>query len=148
MPRRGPVILAPNHTSFCDSFFLPLVIAPQGDLRRQGRVLRLVEDSLVLPGRRARSPCDARAARHRSGRSQLPGTSSKAAGCSASTRKGRARLTDVSTAGTRESRGSLSQCGVPVIPVGITGTTDVQPVGSNMMRPFKKSASSSVHPSI
>ena len=30
------------------------------------------------------------------------------------------------------------QCGAPVIPVGITGTTDVQPVGSNMMRPFKR----------
>ena len=30
------------------------------------------------------------------------------------------------------------QCGAPVIPVGITGTTEVQPVGSNMMRPFKR----------
>ena len=29
------------------------------------------------------------------------------------------------------------QCGVPVIPVGINGTTEVQPVGSNMMRPVQ-----------
>ncbi|HZD65365.1 MAG TPA: lysophospholipid acyltransferase family protein, partial [Acidimicrobiales bacterium] len=26
VPRRGPVILASNHLSFCDSFFLPLVL--------------------------------------------------------------------------------------------------------------------------
>jgi 1-acyl-sn-glycerol-3-phosphate acyltransferase len=30
------------------------------------------------------------------------------------------------------------QCGVPVIPVGIIGTTDVQPIGSNLMKPFKR----------
>ncbi len=29
-------------------------------------------------------------------------------------------------------------CGVPVIPVGIVGTTDVQPRGSNFMRPFRR----------
>jgi 1-acyl-sn-glycerol-3-phosphate acyltransferase len=29
-------------------------------------------------------------------------------------------------------------CGVPVIPVGIVGTTDVQPRGSNLMRPFRR----------
>ena len=29
------------------------------------------------------------------------------------------------------------ECGVPVIPVGVVGTVDVQPVNSNMMRPFK-----------
>ena len=29
------------------------------------------------------------------------------------------------------------ECGVPVIPVGVIGTVDVQPVNSNFMRPFK-----------
>ena len=29
------------------------------------------------------------------------------------------------------------ECGVPVIPVGVIGTVDVQPVNSNVMRPFK-----------
>ena len=29
------------------------------------------------------------------------------------------------------------ECGVPVIPVGVVGTVDVQPVNSNFMRPFK-----------
>ena len=29
------------------------------------------------------------------------------------------------------------KCGVPVIPVGVIGTVEVQPVNSNFMRPFK-----------
>jgi 1-acyl-sn-glycerol-3-phosphate acyltransferase len=29
------------------------------------------------------------------------------------------------------------ECGVPVIPVGVIGTVDVQPVNSNFMHPFK-----------
>src|ERR1044072_2570203 len=30
IPERGPAILASNHISFCDSFFLPLVVPPRG----------------------------------------------------------------------------------------------------------------------
>ena len=30
------------------------------------------------------------------------------------------------------------ECGVPIIPVGVVGTVDVQPVNSNFMRPFKR----------
>ena len=30
------------------------------------------------------------------------------------------------------------ECGVPIIPVGVVGTVDVQPVNSNIMRPFKR----------
>ena len=30
------------------------------------------------------------------------------------------------------------ECGVPVVPVGVVGTVDVQPVNSNFMRPFKR----------
>jgi 1-acyl-sn-glycerol-3-phosphate acyltransferase len=29
------------------------------------------------------------------------------------------------------------ECGVPIVPVGVIGTVEVQPVNSNMMRPFK-----------
>ena len=29
------------------------------------------------------------------------------------------------------------ECGVPVVPVGVVGTVDVQPVNSKFMRPFK-----------
>ncbi len=53
IPRHGPAVLAANHQSFCDSFFIPLVVPAQGDVPRQGGVLRLVEDGVVLPGRRS-----------------------------------------------------------------------------------------------
>ena len=138
MPRRGPVILAPNHTSFCDSFFLPLVLRPAGDVRGEGRVLRLVEDRLVLPFRRA-DP-------HAPGGRVCFGAGTR--GC-AETFSNSGGVLGIYPEGTRSPDGRLYrghtgvarlalQCGAPVIPVGITGTTDVQPVGSNMMRPFKR----------
>jgi len=30
------------------------------------------------------------------------------------------------------------ECGVPIIPVGVVGTVEVQPVNSKIMRPFKR----------
>jgi 1-acyl-sn-glycerol-3-phosphate acyltransferase len=30
------------------------------------------------------------------------------------------------------------ECGVPIIPVGVVGTVEVQPVNSNFLRPFKR----------
>ena len=137
VPRHGPVILAPNHTSFCDSFFLPLV------LRRRVTFVAKAEyfDSW-------KTAWFFRAA------GQIPmrregGSASERALAAARDVLNRGGVLGIYPEGTRSPDGRLYrghtgvarlalQCGVPVIPVGIKGTTDVQPVGSNMMRPFKR----------
>ena len=50
VPDEGPAILASNHLAFCDSFFMPLLVAPQGDLPGEGGVLHHPRpQGLVLP---------------------------------------------------------------------------------------------------
>ena len=43
-------IIAPNHTSVLDSFFVPLVLQAPHHLRRQGRVPGRLEDQVPVPG--------------------------------------------------------------------------------------------------
>jgi 1-acyl-sn-glycerol-3-phosphate acyltransferase len=137
LPKRGPVILAPNHTSFCDSFFMPLVV------RRRVTFVAKAEyfDSW-------KTAWFFRAA------GQIPmrregGSASERALASARDVLSAGGVLGIYPEGTRSADGRLYrghtgvarlalQCGAPVIPVGIIGTTDVQPVGSNFMRPFKK----------
>ncbi len=136
VPRRGPVILAPNHTSFCDSFFLPLVLARRVTFVAKAEYFDSWKTSWFF-----------RSA------GQIPmrregGSASERALAAARDVLQQGGVLGVYPEGTRSPDGRLFrghtgvarlalQCGVPVIPVGITGTTDVQPVGSNMMRPFK-----------
>jgi 1-acyl-sn-glycerol-3-phosphate acyltransferase len=136
LPRRGPAVLAANHQSFCDSFFLPLVV------RRRVTFLAKAEyfDSWhtawffrgagQIPIRRDGGPVSERAlatAREVLGHGHLlalypEGTRSN----DEFVHRGR-------TGVARLSR----ECGVAIIPVGIAGTVEVQPVGSNRMRPFR-----------
>ena len=137
IPKHGPAVLAANHQSFCDSFFIPLVV------RRKVTFLAKAEyfDSWKtawffraagqIPIRRA-------GARRRSGRSRRLATTSSARGGILGLYPEGTRTLDPyvhkgRTGVTRLSR----ECGVPVIPVGVIGTVDVQPVNSNFMRPFK-----------
>jgi 1-acyl-sn-glycerol-3-phosphate acyltransferase len=136
LPRRGPVILAPNHTSFCDSFFLPLVVArrvtfvAKAEYFDSWKTAWFFRSAGQIPMRREGGSASERALV--SARDVLEGGG----------------VLGVYPEGTRSPDGRLYrghtgvarlalQCGVPVVPVGITGTTEVQPVGSNMMRPFK-----------
>ena len=130
-------MLAANHQSFCDSFFIPLVV------RRKVTFLAKAEyfDSWKtawffraagqIPIRRTGGSASERAletARNDVlGKGQLLGLYPEGTrSLDQYVHKGR-------TGVTRLSR----ECGVPVIPVGVVGTTDVQPVNSNWMRPFK-----------
>jgi 1-acyl-sn-glycerol-3-phosphate acyltransferase len=137
VPRHGPAVLAANHQSFCDSFFIPLVVhrkvtflakaeyfdswrtawffraAGQIPIRRTGgsaseRALETARQDVLAQGRLL--------GLYPEGTRALDGH----------VHKGR-------TGVTRLSR----ECQVPVIPVGVVGTEDVQPVNSRFMRPFK-----------
>jgi 1-acyl-sn-glycerol-3-phosphate acyltransferase len=137
IPKSGPVILAPNHTSFCDSFFLPLV------LRRRVTFVAKAEyfDSW-------KTAWFFRAAgqipMHRQG-----GSASERALAAARDVLSEGGVLGIYPEGTRSPDGRLYrghtgvarlalQCAAPVVPVGMTGTTEIQPIGSRMMRPFKK----------
>jgi 1-acyl-sn-glycerol-3-phosphate acyltransferase len=136
VPKSGPVILAPNHTSFCDSFFLPLVLMRRVTFVAKAEYFDSWKTAWFF-----------RAA------GQIPmrrdgGSASERALAAARDVLERGRVLGVYPEGTRSPDGRLYRghtgvarlalkCGVSVIPVGLTGTTDVQPVGSRTMRPFK-----------
>jgi 1-acyl-sn-glycerol-3-phosphate acyltransferase len=136
VPEKGPAILAANHQSFSDSLFLPLV------LRRRVTYVAKAEyfDSW-------KTAWFFRAAGQIPIRREGGSTSQRAldTACEA-LRAG--RLLGIYPEGTRAPDERLHRghtgvmrvaraCGVPVIPVGISGTRAVQPPGKMIMRPFR-----------
>jgi 1-acyl-sn-glycerol-3-phosphate acyltransferase len=138
IPKHGPAVLAANHQSFCDSFFIPLVV------RRKVTYLAKAEyfDSW-------KTAWFFRAAGqipiHRGGGS----ASERALDTARNEVLGRGALLGLYPEGTRtldrfvhKGRTGVTrlsrECGVPIIPVGVVGTVEVQPVNSNFLRPFKR----------
>src|SRR6185437_15079438 len=137
IPKEGPVVLAANHQSFCDSFFIPLVVWRKVTFLAKAEYFDSWKTAWFF---RAAGQIPIR---------RTGGSTSEAALETARSdvlRKGRVlglypegtRTTDRyvhkgRTGVTRLSR----ECGVPIVPVGVIGTVDVQPVNSNLMRPFK-----------
>ncbi|MDA8358708.1 MAG: lysophospholipid acyltransferase family protein [Actinomycetota bacterium] len=137
LPTHGPAVLAANHQSFCDSFFLPLVV------RRKVAFLAKAEyfDSW-------KTAWFFRAA------GQIPiqrsgGSASERALATARQVLAGGKLLGLYPEGTRSMDGRVHrgrtgvaglsrEIGVPVIPVGILGTEAVQPVRARLMRPFHK----------
>lgn len=136
VPARGAAVLAANHQSFCDSLFLPLVVprkvtflakAEYFDTRRTAWFFRAVGQIPVRRGGGSQSDRALEtAAAVLAGGTLLAiypeGTRARDA-CVHRGRTGVARLS--------------RECGVPVVPVGICGTVDVQPIGKLLMRPWR-----------
>jgi 1-acyl-sn-glycerol-3-phosphate acyltransferase len=135
VPVHGPAVLAANHQSFCDSFFLPLV------LRR--RVTYVAKAEYFDNWRTAWFFRSA---------GQIPlnrdgGDKSQRALDTATAVLNSGNLLAIYPEGTRAPdlrlhRGHTGvarlalKCDVPIIPVGIVGTRAVQPPGNRLMRPF------------
>jgi 1-acyl-sn-glycerol-3-phosphate acyltransferase len=135
VPDHGPAVLAANHQSFCDSFFLPLV------LRRR---LTYVAKAEYFD--------DWKTAWFFRAAGQIPmnrggGDASQRALDTATQVLDAGNLLGIYPEGTRAPDHRLHRghtgaarlslrCNVPIIPVGIVGTRVVQPPGSNLMRPF------------
>ena len=137
IPRTGAVILAPNHVAFCDSLFMPLVVrrrvtfvakAEYFDSWKTAWFFRAVGQ---IPMRREGGSASERALT--TAREVLTGGG----------------ILGIYPEGTRSPDGRLYRghtgvarlalgCGVTVVPVGLVGTTDVQPMGSMVMRPFRR----------
>ena len=136
VPRRGPVILASNHRSFLDSFFIPLV------MRRR-----------VTFVAKAEYFDDAKTAWFFRSCGQIPirregGSASERALSSATDVLHSGKVFGIYPEGTRTRDGMLHRghtgvarlamgCNVPIIPVGLVGTDEVQPIDSRLPKLFR-----------
>lgn len=136
IPPRGSAILASNHISFCDSFFLPLVVprrvtyVAKAEYFDNWKVAWFFKANGHIPIRRGE------------------GADWKLALDLAAEVLHSGGLFGIYPEGTRSKDGRLyrghtgvamlaTRTGAPVVPIGFVGTEKAQPVGAKMMRPFK-----------
>jgi len=136
LPRKGPVILASNHLSFSDSFFLPLVV------RRR-----------VTFVAKAEYFDDKKTAWFFRGVGQIPirregGSASERALESATEVLEQGGVFGIYPEGTRTRDGYLHRghtgvarlalrTGAPIVPVGMTGTDEINPIDRKLPRLFR-----------
>jgi 1-acyl-sn-glycerol-3-phosphate acyltransferase len=135
VPAHGPAVLAANHQSFCDSFFLPLALrrrvtyVAKAEYFDSWRTSWFFRAAGQIPMNRGGGDASQRAldtARKVLDAGGLLGIYPEG------TRAPDPRLHKGHTGAARLALG----CDVPIIPVGIVGSRAVQPPGSNLMRPF------------
>lgn len=137
VPCTGGAVLAANHQSFCDSLFLPLVVprkvtflakAEYFDSRKTAWFFRAVGQ---IPIRRGGGKETERAL-------ETAAEALSEGGLVAVYPEGTRSLDALVHRGRTGVARLSRECGVPVVPVGISGTVDVQPVGKRLMRPGKR----------
>ena len=135
IPVHGPAVLAANHQSFCDSFFLPLVLrrrvtyVAKAEYFDNWRTAWFFRAAGQIPMQRSGGDASQRAldtAMEVLDAGDLLGIYPEGPG----------PPTRGCTRATPGWPGCRCGCDVPIIPVGIVGTRAVQPPGSNLMRPF------------
>jgi 1-acyl-sn-glycerol-3-phosphate acyltransferase len=137
IPKHGAAVLAANHQSFCDSFFIPLVVArkvtflAKAEYFDSWKTAWFFRAAGQIPIRRSGGSASENALE--TARNDVLGEGHLLGLYPEGTRTIDRYVHKGRTGVTRLSR----ECQVPVIPVGVIGTVDVQPVNSNFMRPFK-----------
>ncbi len=137
LPRRGAVILAANHRSFLDSIFIPLIVR---------RRVTFVAKAEYFE--------DAKTAWFFRSCGQIPirregGSASERALASATEVLRSGRVFAIYPEGTRTRDGLLHRghtgvarlalsCNAPIVPVGLIGTDEVQPVDSRFPKLFRR----------
>jgi 1-acyl-sn-glycerol-3-phosphate acyltransferase len=137
VPRQGPVILAANHRSFLDSIFIPLAVP---------RRVTFVAKAEYFD--------DPKTAWFFRGCGQIPirregGSASERALASATDVLRKGQVFGIYPEGTRTRDGYLHRGhtgiarlalrnNVPIVPIGLVGTDDVQPIDSRMPKLFRR----------
>lgn len=139
VPATGGAILAPNHLAFCDSVFLPAVLPRRIWFVGKGEYMDSWKTRYIFPAM-GMIPVD------RGGGADAQAALDLAARVLAS-----GNLFGIYPEGTRSRDRRLHKgrtgaarlalrCNVPIIPVGLVGTPDIQPPGAIVPRPFKSLA--------
>ncbi len=137
IPTDGPVILAANHQSFCDSLFIPVVTPrrvtylAKAEYFDHWHTKAFMSTFGQIPIRRGRGSESIRAL---SMASELLDSGAVLGLYPEGTRS---RDGKVHRGHTGAARLAL-QTGAPVVPIGISGTELVQPVGSSLLRPVHR----------
>jgi 1-acyl-sn-glycerol-3-phosphate acyltransferase len=137
VPVRGAVILAPNHVTFLDSLFLPLVVrrrvtfVAKAEYFDSWKTAWFFRACGQIPMRREGGSASERALA--AARDVLE-TGGVLGIYPEGTRSPDGRLYRGHTGVARLALGAR----VPVVPVGLVGTSEVQRPGSNLPRPFKR----------
>lgn len=135
VPKDGPVVVAANHQSFCDSFFLPLVLrrrltyVAKAEYFDNWRTAWFFRAAGQIPMNRSGGDASQRAL---DTAKQVLRSGGMLGIYPEGTRSPDERLHRGHTGAARLALG----CDVPIIPVGISGTRRVQPPGRRLMRPF------------
>jgi 1-acyl-sn-glycerol-3-phosphate acyltransferase len=142
VPRTGPVILASNHLSFIDSVLIPLVVP---------RRVAFLAKAEYFTGKGLKGAFT-RLLFTAVGALPVDRDTQRAAQASLNAALQVLRAGDgfgIYPEGTRSRDGRLYRgrtgvgwlsvaSGAPVVPVGLTGTNKVQPIGARMVRPFRR----------
>ena len=137
IPKHGPAVLASNHQSFCDSFFIPLVVTrkvtflAKAEYFDSWKTAWFFRAAGQIPIQRGGGSASERALN--TARTQVLGKGNILGLYPEGTRSVDEYVHKGRTGVTRLSR----ECGVSIIPVGVVGTVEVQPVNSKILRPFK-----------
>ncbi len=136
LPERGPAILAPNHVSFLDSAFLMMTMPRRISFVGKAEYMDSWKTKFLFPAM-GMIPID----RAGGEKSQEALEAAEAVLC-------RGELFGIFPEGTRSRDGFLYKgktgaarlalkVGCPLIPVGITGTAEIQPPDARLPKPFR-----------
>jgi 1-acyl-sn-glycerol-3-phosphate acyltransferase len=139
VPATGGAIFCPNHTSVIDSFFLPLVLPRRITFVGKAEYLDSWKTRYLFPAM-GMIPID-----------RTGGDAAERALNTAARVIEEGEFFGIYPEGTRARDGKLHRgrtgaarlalrTGAPIIPVGITGTRDIQPPDAKLPRPFKRAA--------
>jgi 1-acyl-sn-glycerol-3-phosphate acyltransferase len=139
VPAHGPVILASNHQSFIDSIFIPLTVSRRVTFLAKAEYFEAWRTAWFfravgqIPIRRGGGSVSNRALESARGVLDSGG------------------VLGVYPEGTRSPDGRIYKgrtgvarmalrCGVPVVPVAVAGTREIQPIGCVRPRPFRRAS--------
>lgn len=136
IPRHGPAIVCPNHISVIDSFLMPWAVKRGITYVGKAEYLDDWKTRWLFPAL-GMIPIDRRG-----------GDQARAALAAARAVLERGQLFGIYPEGTRSRDGRLYkghtgaarlaiETGVPIVPVGIRGTREIQPPGNSYPRPFR-----------